>query len=158
MPATRYCANPDHRCVDDCKREMNALQEPVNGAQTCALVAARNCVLAFRKMMRWGDPGWTSAQPPPEQATAGEVWFKFDKLMNGCVDLITECSDSRQIAEILGAYVDYADPLRASLALALRQRFYHNEARPNDELDRQLQRQLAGDPVLKYMFDKYGAP
>lgn len=153
--STKYCSHPDHATVEDCKRAIEALTEPVNGPQLCALVAAKNGVLAFRSLMKWDDPTFTSSQPPPEHRTAGEIWTKFEKLMNGCVDHIVEHLNASELDLILGVYVDFADPLRASLALAMR--LYNNVGptiRERPELYRQLRRQLADDPVLKYIFDQ----
>lgn len=155
-PGTKYCSDPDHRSAADCAAAAARRTEPMNGPQNCALVATRNGVLAFRKLMRWDDPDYTSAQPPGEALTAGDIWQKFDKLMTGCVDHIVEHLPESDIDNILGVYVDFADPLRASLALAVRL-FLADKRRGVDEDPehaRQLRRQLADDPVLKYVFDQ----
>lgn len=154
-PGTKYCSDPDHHTTADCVAAMRKRTEPVNGSQLCALVAVRNSVLAFRRIMRWHDLSYSSSQPPPEHAAAHEIWLKFEKLMNGCVDHICEHLEDRELMEVVGVYVDFADPLRASLALAIR---LYEEARltaiGSAELNRQLRRQLADDPVLKYIFEQ----
>lgn len=153
---TKYCSDPDHRTAADCAAAAARRTEPMNGPQNCALVAAKNGVLAFRRLMRWEDPTYDSSQPPPECMTAGDIWQKFDKLMTGCVDHIVEHLPESDVDKILGVYVDFADPLRASLALAVRLFLadVNRSGQENSEHMRQLRRQLADDPVLKYMFDQ----
>ena len=150
----RYCNDPAHLCNADCVRAMREHKQPVNGTQRCSLVAAKNSVLVFRALMKWDEVS-LDMPIPPESNTAGVIWMRFEQLVTGCVDHITANMTQEELYDLLGTYVDFADPLRASMASYMRIGYRLKDKFGEDpELLTQLNRLAKVDPVLKWIWDK----